>query len=103
MKGRGHMSNQRENLLKRITTMDFMATDLHLYLNTHPNDKEALKMFNDVNAKNAQVKKEYEEQYGPLTGYRTADTIGETTGTWRWSEGPWPWQKDFNFNWTEEV
>lgn len=86
----------REQLLKQITVMDFMATDLHLYLNTHPEDAEALTMFNDVVAQSAQVRKEYEEHFGPLVSYRTQDAA-----SWRWSNDPWPWQKDFNFEWDE--
>jgi len=86
----------REKLLKQITILDFMAADLHLYLNTHPNDAEALEMFNDTATHGAQVRKDYEEHFGPLVSYRTPDAQG-----WRWSDCPWPWQKDFNFSWDE--
>ena len=86
----------REKLLKQITIMDFMATDLHLYLNTHPNDTEAMEMYNNVVAHSAQLRKEYEEYIGPLVSYRSPDTPGR-----RWSDNPWPWQKDFNFSWDE--
>ena len=84
----------REALLKQITIMDFMATDLHLYLNTHPNDGEALRMHNDVVNKGRQARKEYEEHFGPLTSFRSTDTAG-----WRWLDKPWPWEREFNFKW----
>lgn len=86
---------QREHLLKKITVMDFMATDLHLYLNTHPQDKEAIKMYNDVVRQSAQAKKEYESVVGPLVGFRSE----EQTESWRWEDCPWPWETDFNFKW----
>lgn len=89
----------REKLLKKITIMDFMATDLQLYLNTHPTEAEALKMYNDVVAKSRLVKDEYERHFGPLVSYRSEDN----SGTWRWSENPWPWESDFNFKWEEKV
>jgi len=96
----GHMTGgqamDREKLLKQITITDFMATDLHLYLNTHPNDTEAMEMYNNVVAHSAQVRKEYEEHFGPLVSYRSPDVPGR-----KWSDLPWPWQKDFNFNWDE--
>ncbi|MCL2399354.1 MAG: spore coat protein CotJB [Defluviitaleaceae bacterium] len=84
----------REAMLKQITIMDFMATDLHLYLNTHPDDAEALKMFNNVVSQSAQVRNEYEEHFGPLVSYRSQDPTG-----WRWNDCPWPWESSFNFNW----
>ena len=87
----------RENLLKQITILDFVATDLHLYLNTHPNDAEALRMFNATVTQSAQARNEYEEHFGPLVGYRTPDT-----SKWRWSDCPWPWESDFNFKWDEK-
>ena len=86
----------RQNILKQITIMDFMATDLHLYLNTHPNDTEAMEMYNDTVAKAAQTRKEYEERFGPLVAFRSPDTAKR-----RWNDCPWPWQADFNFNWDE--
>ena len=84
----------REAMLKQITIMDFMTTDLHLYLNTHPDDTEALRMYNDVANQSAQMRNEYEEHFGPLVSFRSQDPTG-----WRWSDSPWPWESSFNFNW----
>ena len=90
----------REELLKQITILDFMATDLHLFLNTHPDDAEALKVFNETVAQSKQARKEYEHHFGPLTSYRSADTAGKG---WRWNNCPWPWERDFNFKWEEQI
>ena len=87
----------REQLLKQLTIMDFMATDLHLYLNTHPGDADALRMFNDVVAQSTQARNDYEKHFGPLISYRSPDPNG-----WRWSDCPWPWAEDFNFKWDEK-
>ena len=35
----------REELLSSLTQLDFMAVDLGLYLNTHPDDTEAIRSF----------------------------------------------------------
>ena len=32
----------RDMILQSLTALDFMAVDLGLYLNTHPNNKEAI-------------------------------------------------------------
>jgi len=86
----------REKLLKQITMMDFMATDLHLYLNTHPEDSDALKMFNNMVALSTQARKEYDEHFGPLVSFRSPDST-----EWRWNANPWPWEEKFNFSWDE--
>lgn len=94
----------KEKLLKQITVMDFMATDLHLYLNTHPTDTEALCMFNDVAARSAEARQEYEKLFGPLTGFRTQDIAGNgPSAGWRWNHCPWPWEASANFSWDEKM
>lgn len=32
--------HNRNELLKQLTALDFMAVDLQLYLDTHPNDRK---------------------------------------------------------------
>lgn len=95
-------NTDKEKLLKQLTIMDFVATDLHLYLNTHPTDGEALKMYNEVLIHSKHLRKEYEKHFGPLVGYRSPDIAhGGQPPQWRWSECPWPWEADFNFKWDE--
>ncbi len=82
----------RDALLKQITVLDFMAVDLNLYLNTHPDDAEALKMYNDTIESRGKAVAGYEELYGPLTSYRSKGGTG-----WTWEECPWPWQEPYNY------
>jgi len=74
-------------LLHKIQEMSFVAFDLHLYLDTHPCDKDAL---NDYNCAVEMVKKylkEYEAKYGSLmTGGYHGDE------KWNWICSPWPWE-----------
>lgn len=84
----------RDALLKQITILGFTVMDLHLYLNTHPHDKEALAMYNQAVEEECKVRKEYEAAHGSLTyGQRAEDG-------WHWSCCPWPWQEAFNFKMT---
>ena len=41
------MDDGRDDLLRKISALDFYIIDLGLYLNTHPNDKEALTKYNE--------------------------------------------------------
>ena len=58
----------------------FAAWDLRLYLNTHPNDREALALFRRLRA-------EADEP-----SYATTFLEDGCDAGWTWTEGPWPWE-----------
>ncbi len=76
------MSN-REKLLRKLSSVQFALWELHLYLNTHPNDMSALAMHEKYELQLRKIRAEYEENYGPLTPKR-----GEGI---EWLKNPWPW------------
>ncbi|MDR1541503.1 MAG: spore coat protein CotJB [Clostridiales bacterium] len=78
---------EKKVLLENIQTLDFMALDLHLYLNTHPRDFEALQMYNRVVASCDKCRSYYETTFGPLCSYRSAGLPN-----WTWSSEAWPWE-----------
>ena len=82
----------KDALLKQITTLDFMALDLNLYLDTHPGEIEALQMHNTVVDGAKKARKQYETHFGPLTS-----CYAENLNDWTWADCPWPWQEGFNF------
>ncbi len=83
---------ERDVLLKNITILDFMALDLGLYLNTHPDDNEALEVYNQAVVNSDKIKYSYEKQFGPLVSFRSLGEEG-----WTWEDEPWPWCKSYNF------
>jgi spore coat protein JB len=81
----------RDELLRRLSALDFYAIDLHLYLNTHPDDRDALNKYNAVVAEAQELRREYENMCGMLL-------MGQPSKyPWQWIENPWPWQYQFNF------
>ena len=90
------MKQERDALLRQITILDFMALDLHLFLNTHPSDAEALTMYSDCVASGKVAREKYEMEYGPLTGFRADGQKGQKN--WDWIDCPWPWFTEFNFS-----
>lgn len=78
--------NERQKLLHRISTAQFAAWELHLYLDTHPCDSSANEMFRRYTEEAAMLKKEYERRYGPLkvSSSNEAD----------WLKDPWPWENE---------
>ena len=78
----------REALLKKISTYQFAALDLQLYLDTHPGDEDTIEKMNRFKAQARPLIAEYEEKYGPLS------KRGDTGNTWSWIKAPWPWESE---------
>lgn len=57
----------------------FAAWELRLYLNTHPCDQQALKLFRQLARKTRQP------------NYATSFAQDCDEG-WRWTDAPWPWE-----------
>ncbi|WP_040513001.1 spore coat protein CotJB [Gracilibacillus halophilus] len=75
-------------LLEKIQAVDFVLVDLTLYLDTHPNDFETIKQFNQLAYESKQLKASFEEQFGPLLQYGGSFS----QYPWDWKQAPWPWQ-----------
>ena len=88
----------REQLLQKITALDFYIIDIHLYLNTHPDDNEALMLYNECVTQVKQLREEYSNSYGMLLANNST-----SKQPWQWIDNPWPWQKAFNFELKEDV
>ena len=84
-----NFSNEQEKLLHDIGILGFVVVELSLYLDTHPNDRNALEYFNHYNRMSNQAKKEYSKKYGPLT-IALADT--SDCSEWNWATLPMPWE-----------
>ena len=84
----------RDELLKSLSELDFIAVDLALFLNTHPENKEAIQAYNQVITAADTVRMKYEDAFGPLCSFRS---YASNTNHWEWNDNPWPWQADANF------
>ena len=73
--------------MKKISAVDFAIADFNLYMDSHPNDAEVNTMLQNYLAKSMELRKEYEDKYGPLTSDNKEDN------RWGWISDPWPWDK----------
>ena len=83
------MVNQQEQPITPSTelqTLGFMIQELALYLDTHPNDKEALELYQNYQKMLHKGKMEYNENR-PLN--HGIPTRGDA---YRWLDDPWPWE-----------
>lgn len=77
----------RQALIKRIQMYEFALTEANLFLDTHPDNQEALAYYKKYSELLQQAKAEYISRYGLLEpGVMEGDT------RWRWVDDPWPWE-----------
>lgn len=77
-------------LLNKIRETIFAIVDLNLFLDTHPNCKEALELFNALSFTLESLKREYTAKYGPL---KAVDSSNNTPFEWVSNKYLWPWQR----------
>lgn len=75
-------------LLEELQAIDFVLVELTLYLDTHPEDEEALTQFNETAQTRHELKEKVEAEFGSLTKMEPHNG-GKSKG---WDAGPWPWQ-----------
>ena len=63
------------------------ADDMMLYLDTHPEDADALEYYNQCMAVLDKLKRKYESKYG-LLSLCNASNLSE----WNWNKEPYPWE-----------
>lgn len=73
-------------LMKKLQSSEFDLIETVLYLDAYPTETKALEHYYEAKDTYDKFKKEYTEQYGPLTSY---DNNGNS---WDWINSPWPWQ-----------
>lgn len=84
--------NQKFKMLMELTAINFTLIDLHLYLNTHPNDETALMKYNAYSMELAKQKMKYEKCYGMISLHGSLSPY-----PWQWINEPWPWEYEANF------
>lgn len=80
--------DNRLAMIKRIKSYDFALVEMNLYLDTHPDDHQALCLFKMYNEKREALVCEYERYFGPYIV-----TVNDVQGnSFDWICDPWPWE-----------
>ena len=82
----GYNNSNQQQMLMQIRELKFSINDLALYLDTHPNDRRAIRIHNQYSNELRTVSDEYQRKYGPLS-------IECPCNKWRWIDLPWPWER----------
>ena len=73
--------------LSEVQVLAFAVQELALYLDTHPEDTEALELYRQYQQLYQKVSQAYEREKRPLN--HAAPVQGDT---YAWLDDPWPWE-----------
>ena len=80
--------NEQKMLLSKIKKYDFTLKELNLYLDTHPNCRRGLAMFQKYRKLRENAVDEYTRKFEPLTPEQV-----NSSERWTWTDDPWPWER----------
>ncbi len=81
----------KDKLFCTIQMYGFAIDEISLYLDTHPNCRNALKYYHKYNDLRKAAVEEYNRLYGPLTAKQV-----KSNENWSWVKEPWPWERGAN-------
>ena len=76
---------------KKLKVIDFAIVDTVLYLDAYPDNKQALEYYHRLLREREALAERLHAQCGPTTAWSN-----ESTQSWDWIKGPWPWESDAN-------
>ena len=80
-------TNKREELLLNVLRYDFVLTELNLYLDIYPKDRNMINLYNQYLEEKKRACFEYTKNFGPLTLDDQSNNY-----SWSWLQSPWPWE-----------
>ena len=80
-------TNKREELLLNVLRYDFVLTELKLYLDIYPKDRNMINLYNQYLEEKKRACFEYTKNFGPLTLDDQSNN-----NSWSWLQSPWPWE-----------
>lgn len=81
---KGELANTAQN---ELMALGFAIGELGLYLDTHPDDRDALELYTYYANLNLEATARYAQQYGPVFQTQVTNETGFT-----WINSPWPWE-----------
>ncbi len=79
---------EQEKAMLRLQQYDFMLIEVNLFLDTHPDDAQALAYYQRTRELAADARADYEERFGPVTISGVCND-----NYWDWVKTAWPWEK----------
>lgn len=76
-----------KDLMKTLQIYSFALADLTEYLDTHPQDTEAIALYQKTKSVYDKARMEFSNSFYPIL---PGDSV--SPNNWNWATGPMPWQ-----------
>ena len=87
--GAGKQKCNKSRYIADVYELGFVMVETALYLDTHPDDGEALAFYADMKHQYAEAVRLYNENVGPLSFYHVTNE-----NYWNWVATPMPWEME---------
>lgn len=81
-------ANEQARTLTYLDALCFAMTDINLYLDMYPNDRDMLELYNQYRIEKDKLSEEYQNKYGPIL----TDSNAMARYPFEWIKSPWPWE-----------
>ncbi|WMJ82512.1 spore coat protein CotJB [Oscillospiraceae bacterium LTW-04] len=81
-------TNNKSQAKQQLAHYCFALHEAVLYLDTHPNDQNALEYYRRKQQQLIQASENYQKVVGPIRSCM----VDTNSGSWQWVETPWPWE-----------
>lgn len=85
----GNIVADKHILMRNIYELGFVLTETNLYLDTHPDDMEAIEYYAQIKDKYCDYMTKYADYYGPLDKLHISND-----NYWMWVATPMPWEME---------
>lgn len=79
-------SASRQTLMRRVQMYQFAVLEAALFLDSYPDNQEALQYHNKYDQLLQEAKAEYVKRFGALE-----HSASQNEMRWNWVDDPWPW------------
>ena len=83
------LTADKRGLMQNIHELGFVLTEVNLYLDTHPDDLEAIEYYAQIKDKYCDYMTQYADYYGPLDKLHISND-----NYWMWVATPMPWEME---------
>ncbi len=87
----GYNRNEQMALFDEISQLSFALDEIRLFLDTHPDNADALELYGKYGSKRREAVETYTNKYGPIDSYNV-----NTMNGWSWIDEPMPWKMEGN-------
>jgi len=91
MMSNGYNRNEQAALFDEIAQLSFALDEIRLFLDTHPDNRDALELYGKYGAKRRESVEKYTKAFGPIDAYNV-----NTENGWSWIDEPMPWRMEGN-------